>query len=192
MQRRTLVVLALQAACGHPAAPAPLAGDHMVATSRDSVHVVIHGSGSPAVILVSGLGESMRPWRAVDSGLASLTTVFSYDRPGLGKSPSVPGIRSVAVMAEELHELLRRAGLRPPFVLTGHSLGGFVVELYASRYPKEVSGIVLVDPATEEFYARMDTSAVMRGEAARLAQAPPGVRCGGERVRFESGGDPPP
>ncbi len=48
-------------------------------------------------------------------------------------------------MAEELHALLRAAGVAAPYVLVGHSLGGYTVRLYASLYRNEVAGMVLVD-----------------------------------------------
>jgi pimeloyl-ACP methyl ester carboxylesterase len=41
------------------------------------------------------------------------------------------------------------AGEKGPYVLVGHSYGGLVVKLYASTYPKEVSGLVLVDVLSE-------------------------------------------
>ena len=43
------------------------------------------------------------------------------------------------------HSLLRAAKLPGPYVLAGHSTGGLIVRLYASTYPTEVAGLVLVD-----------------------------------------------
>jgi pimeloyl-ACP methyl ester carboxylesterase len=48
-------------------------------------------------------------------------------------------------MAAELHSLLHAAGVAPPYVLVGHSMGGYIVRLYASAYRSEVAGMVLVD-----------------------------------------------
>jgi pimeloyl-ACP methyl ester carboxylesterase len=48
-------------------------------------------------------------------------------------------------MATELHTLLTAAGIAPPYVLVGHSMGGFNVRLYATLYRNEVAGMVLVD-----------------------------------------------
>jgi pimeloyl-ACP methyl ester carboxylesterase len=45
----------------------------------------------------------------------------------------------------ELHTLLEKAGVRPPYVLVGQSFGAWPVRLYASTYPAEVAGMVLVE-----------------------------------------------
>jgi pimeloyl-ACP methyl ester carboxylesterase len=46
---------------------------------------------------------------------------------------------------EELRALLRAAQVPPPYVMAGHSFGGCVIRMYASRYPAEVAGLVFVD-----------------------------------------------
>jgi pimeloyl-ACP methyl ester carboxylesterase len=58
-------------------------------------------------------------------------------------------------MVVDLHNLLSRAGINAPYVLVGHSLGGMNVRLYASKYPKEVTGLVLVDSTHEDENDRM-------------------------------------
>jgi len=52
-------------------------------------------------------------------------------------------------MVADLHALLQAAGVPGPYVLAGHSLGGLLVRLYASTYPDEVVGVVLVDAQPE-------------------------------------------
>ena len=71
--------------------------------------------------------------------------VCSYDRAGLGYSDPVSEPRTSRVIAQELHELLRAAGVKPPYILVGHSMGGYDVRLYAHLYPTDVAGMVLVD-----------------------------------------------
>lgn len=70
----------------------------------------------------------------------------SYDRGGAGCSEPGAQPRTSQQFAEELHALLNYAGIQDPYVLVGHSLGGNNVQIYASRYPDEVAGMVLVDP----------------------------------------------
>jgi pimeloyl-ACP methyl ester carboxylesterase len=114
-----------------------------VAGSR--LHIRTSGQGSPAVVLESGIAASSVSWTAVQAALSSHTTVSSYDRAGLGWSEPNFRPRTPSQLADELHELLVRAGLAPPFVLVGHSFGGLVVRAFAARYPRETAGLVLVD-----------------------------------------------
>jgi pimeloyl-ACP methyl ester carboxylesterase len=109
------------------------------------MHIYCTGEGSPTVILDSGLGDSYVSWLGVQSPIAKFTRVCSYDRAGLGYSDSSPQPRTSKVMAEELHALLQAASITPPYVLVGHSIGGYNVRLYASLYRNEVAGMVLVD-----------------------------------------------
>jgi len=101
--------------------------------------------GSPIVILDSGLGDSHISWRKVQPQIAKFARVCSYDRAGIGYSESSPRPRTSQVIAEELHALLKAANIAPPYILVGHSMGGYDVRLFASLYRSEVSGMVLVD-----------------------------------------------
>jgi pimeloyl-ACP methyl ester carboxylesterase len=109
------------------------------------MHIDCTGEGSPTVILDSGLGDTYLSWVKVQPQVAKFTRVCSYDRAGLGYSESSSQPRTSKVIATELHALLQAAGIATPYVLVGHSVGGFNVRLYASLYPTEVAGMVLVD-----------------------------------------------
>jgi pimeloyl-ACP methyl ester carboxylesterase len=76
--------------------------------------------------------------------------VCSYDRAGFGWSDAGPLPRTASRIAEELRTLLDRGSVAPPFVLVGHSFGGLVMCIFARRYRRDVSGLVLVDPAHPE------------------------------------------
>jgi pimeloyl-ACP methyl ester carboxylesterase len=134
------------------AAPSTPAQSPDVAEGR--MHLRVSGSGSPVVVLEAGYGSDHRAWQSVHDRLAAATTVVSYDRRGLGKSPPSEQPRTGAVIAKELHAALARAGVAPPYVLVGHSYGGLLVRVFAAAYPTEVVGLVLVDPAPDGFYAR--------------------------------------
>ncbi len=114
------------------------------------MHINCTGQGTPTVVLDSGLGDSYISWHKVQPEIAKFTRVCSYDRAGTGFSDSSPQPRTSKVMAEELHALLRNAGISPPFVLVGHSMGGFNVRLFASLYRGDVAGMVLVDSSHPE------------------------------------------
>jgi pimeloyl-ACP methyl ester carboxylesterase len=103
------------------------------------------GQGSPTVILESGATDSSRQWQKVQPEVAHTTRVCSYDRAGFGWSDPSPMPRSAREMATELHTGLVKAGMKPPYVLVGHSFGGLVSQIFASLYPDEVAGVVLDD-----------------------------------------------
>jgi pimeloyl-ACP methyl ester carboxylesterase len=114
------------------------------------MHIDCLGQGTPTVILDSGLGDSYISWRKVQPRIAQFTRVCSYDRAGLGYSDSSPRPRTSKDIAEELHLLLHKARIPPPYLLVGHSMGGFNVRLYANLYRNEVAGMVLVDSSHPE------------------------------------------
>ncbi len=113
------------------------------------LHMHEAGTGSPAVVLESGIAASSLNWRHVWTEVARFRRVVSYDRAGLGWSEPAPTPRTLRHIVEELHAMLQNGGVAPPYVLVGHSFGGLVVRGYAAEYPDEVVGIVLVDPLPE-------------------------------------------
>lgn len=118
-----------------------------IAVNGVEMHIDCQGdaSPSPTVILESGLGDTFLSWRKVQPEIAKFARVCSYDRAGLAYSDSSPRPRTSKVFAEELHALLQTAQIPPPYILVGHSLGGFNVRLFASLYRNQVAGMVLVD-----------------------------------------------
>ena len=124
------------------------------------MHVNCTGQGTPVVILDSGLGDSYISWSKVQPLIAKFTRVCSYDRAGLGYSDASPRPRVSKQVAEELHTLLHNAvlhnaGISPPYILVGHSMGGFDVCMFASLYRSEVAGMVLVDSSHPEQRKRL-------------------------------------
>lgn len=122
----------------------PLPGT-LVDVAGRKMHIDCMGEGSPAVILNSGLGDTYLSWMKVQPQIAKFTRVCSYDRAGLGYSDPSSEPRTSKVVAEELHALLQASAVAPPYVLVGHSMGGFDVRLYASLYREQVAGMILVD-----------------------------------------------
>ncbi len=118
------------------------------------MHMVASGSGTPTIALEAGFGSTSRTWRALQQELATSHRVVAYDRAGLGASEDSPRPRTSRVIAEELREALRSAGLSPPFLLIGHSAGGLHARVFASMFPQEVVGLVLVDPTPDGFEER--------------------------------------
>lgn len=123
-----------------------------VDSSTMSLH--LSGSGKVAIILEAGSGGDHRNWSSVQPLLSRLGRVVSYDRLDYRGSGRSNRPRTAVVVAEQLREGLRRARVKPPFVLVGHSYGGDLMRVFASQYPNEVRGMVLVDPPMENFYTR--------------------------------------
>jgi pimeloyl-ACP methyl ester carboxylesterase len=107
------------------------------------------GSGERTVLFDAGGSDWSVVWALVQPAVANRARACAYDRAGLGYSDPSAAPRSPAAIVEDLHALVRAAGLRTPLILVGHSLGGFNVKLYAALYPDDVAGLVLVDPAEE-------------------------------------------
>jgi pimeloyl-ACP methyl ester carboxylesterase len=106
------------------------------------------GSGSPTIVLDSGLGNDGLIWGGVQPVLAKTTRVCSYDRAGYGWSDAVATPRDADHIAMDLHGLLRAAGIDNPVVLMGHSIAGIYIRGYATRYPTGVAGLIFVDGST--------------------------------------------
>src|SRR5215471_5727433 len=112
----------------------------LVEVNGHKMHVVCEGEGTPTVILDSGLGDSYVSWRRVQPQIAKFAHVCSYDRAGMGYSEPGSKPRNSKVIASELHALLQAASIPPPYVLVGHSMGGYNVRVYTSLYRNEVVG----------------------------------------------------
>lgn len=106
---------------------------------------------SPTVIMDAGIGECSLGWSLVQPEIARFARACAYDRAGLGWSERSPEARTSRQIVHELHALLTRAGIEPPYVMVGHSFGGLNLRLYASLFPEEVAGMVLVDSSHEHY-----------------------------------------
>lgn len=132
-------------ATAHDARTFPPPGQ-LVDVGGYKLHIHCLGTGAPTVITENGLGGSSPDWSLVQPAVSQQTRICSYDRAGSGWSEAGPTPRTSQQIATELHTLLTNANLPGPYVLVGHSAGGLHVQVYASQYPEEVAGLVLVDP----------------------------------------------
>jgi pimeloyl-ACP methyl ester carboxylesterase len=120
------------------------------------LYLLEKGEGGPTVLFEAGIAATNLNWCHIQETVARFTHTVSYDRGGLGWSGPSRSARTPTNCAAELHDLLERAGMKPPFILVGHSFGGLVMRRYALSYPEEVSGIVLVDPMRCEEWPPMN------------------------------------
>ncbi len=114
------------------------------------LHINCSGEGGPTVVFDAGMGCNSLDWALVQPEVAKFTRVCSYDRAGNGWSDESPLERTSQNIVDELHALLKKSGEKGPYILVGHSFGGPNIRLYASKYPDEVSGVVLVDSSHED------------------------------------------
>jgi pimeloyl-ACP methyl ester carboxylesterase len=115
-----------------------------------TLNLFCSGSGSPTVVFESGFGQPGYSWRLVQPRVAATNRACWYDRAGNGWSDEAGGKRYSDSVAVDLHRLLRAARVPPPYVLVGHSLGGFHLRVFHAMYPREVVGLVFVDPSNED------------------------------------------
>jgi pimeloyl-ACP methyl ester carboxylesterase len=156
-----LPLVMLDAGAAHSAGNEGLAGLIEIGGGR-KLYLECRGQGSPTVVLVGGLRASAEDWSMaaksaspVFPAVATFTKVCAYDRPGtpVGMSPSrsdpAPQPTTAGDAVADLHALLGAAGETGPYVLVAHSYGGLIARLYASTYPRDVAGLVLVDVLSE-------------------------------------------
>jgi pimeloyl-ACP methyl ester carboxylesterase len=103
------------------------------------------GDKSPTVLIDAGLGDASANWLKIAKVLSSDVRVCLYDRAGYGWSDPGPGERTTAQIVHELNMLLEKAEIPEPYVMVGHSFGGFTARYFAATYPKKTSGAVLID-----------------------------------------------
>lgn len=106
---------------------------------------ITSGNGEPAVVLLNGSGGPVEGWYKVYAGVERLSAVFAYNRLGVGGSDRPNAPQTGDVIVATLRTLLTVAGLRPPYVLAGHSLGGLYANLFARQFPEEIAGVVMLD-----------------------------------------------
>ena len=117
----------------------------LVRVNERRMHIHVTGEGTPTVVFESGMGASCLSWTLVQPQVAQFTRTVSYDRAGHGWSDPAREPRTARQIAQELHALLDATGVPGPYVLVGHSFGGYVNRAFAHMYRNEVVAMVLVD-----------------------------------------------
>jgi pimeloyl-ACP methyl ester carboxylesterase len=129
----------------------PPAGDLVYAGTRQ-LHLLRTRGCRPPLVIVAALGTPTIDWLEVQRKLAPQMPVVLYDCGGLGWSEAGRRPRTVARMAEELHALLTAAGIEPPYVLAGHSLGGLIALVYTVGHREHVAGLALIDSSHPDMH----------------------------------------
>lgn len=144
-----LLAVSAFAAAQTPASTSAAAASDLLDVGPYRVQMASLGAGPYTVIFESGFGRDLNVWRDVAPQVARSNKVVTYSRAGHGRSEARPGVPTLASRTDELEQLIAAAGWTPPFVLVGHSYGGFLIRSYAARHPAQIAGMVFVDPSDE-------------------------------------------
>lgn len=136
-------------------------------------------ASQPTVILEAGAGDFSVDWSLVQPSVAAFARVCSYDRAGSAWSDLGPRPRTLHQLVWELHTLLDKAGVKPPFVLVGHSYGGWLVRLFATTYPADVVGMVLVEAGADNPVRVIEGGKPVRAADLATGQPVPAVKTAG-------------
>ena len=132
--------------------PTPTITSQMVDIDGHAIHVSYsplenRKKGSPVIVFEAGATNSLDVWKNVMPTVAHFAPVVAYDRAGLGQSAWDNKTPTPRHVTERLHQLLKKIGAEPPYLLVGYSWGGPLARYFAGYYPTEIAGIVYVDPS---------------------------------------------
>jgi pimeloyl-ACP methyl ester carboxylesterase len=153
--------------------------DALVDIKNGKLHAVVAGDGPYTVVFEAGFISDLSVWRKVAPTVAKQAQVLVYSRAGVGKSPARSQPLNLLQHTEELQQLIAALDLKKPLILVGHSYGGWVVRQFASAYPKQVAGLVLVDPANETLeieLKKIDAAKVTQDQQRLAGMAPPSAK----------------
>src|SRR4051794_18941926 len=170
------VMIAVAARAQNASAPPFPAPGRLIDLGGWRLHLNCFGQANPsrpAVILESGAGDFSVDWSLVQPLVAQFARVCSYDRAGAGWSDLGPRPRTLHQQVWELHALLDKAGEKAPFVLVGHSYGGWLARLFAETYTADVSGLVLVESGAEDPLRTVNGKVTHASEVANGQSVPP-------------------
>jgi pimeloyl-ACP methyl ester carboxylesterase len=144
-------------------APTPAdSRDEILTFGDQNLHIEMQGESGPTVVFEAGLGNDTSTWKLVAGPVAKFARVVLYDRPGLGQSVPLMNTSSAITadqVATNLRKLLVAADIRSPYILVGHSLGGLYVQMFARKFPGEISGVVLLDSSSADAPSELKTRA---------------------------------
>ena len=100
----------------------------------------------PVIVFENGMATKLDKWKPIIEEVSKTSTVFSYNRPRIGESENDSLPPTTKHIVENLRKMLLEKGLKPPYLLVGHSFGGAYIRSYASYYPDEIAGLIFVDP----------------------------------------------
>jgi len=100
----------------------------------------------PVIVFENGRGSTLNYWEKVIGEVSKESAVFAYNRPRIGNSEDDSVPPTMKHIVDNLRLMLKEEGLNPPYLLVGHSFGACYIRSFASYYPKEIAGLIFVDP----------------------------------------------
>lgn len=135
------------AACtASPTPTPPRTVNGAVKVNGVALHYEITGQGEP-LILIEGLGTATWLWWKQVPELSRHFRVIAYDLRGSGWSDKPDEPYSIPMFADDLAGLMDALRIKTAHVL-GISLGGFVAQEFALRYPERVKRLILCSTST--------------------------------------------
>lgn len=133
-----------------------IVAEKVIINGTDLYYEHITGSTDKlTIVFESGYGWDLNNWNPIKDEVSKFANVFMYDRDGVGKSAKSNQPKHSIQIIENLRSLLQKLEIKPPYVLIGHSFGGLNVRLYASKYPEEIVGVILLDSVHEDQNKKM-------------------------------------
>ncbi len=149
----------------------------LIKVGQHRLHINCQGNQNnmPTVIIDSGLGGFSLEWQNLQTSLSKRYKICSYDRAGYGWSDPGPFPRTTKKIVAELKTLMQRSDLSPPYILLGHSFGGYNMMYFSKAYPEEVVGLILIDsshPEQANWFPRVFPDLPHSGRQARFISTP--------------------
>lgn len=121
----------------------------MVDAGGHLLRMLVTGDDGPTIVIEDGFGSSIIMSSKLQSELSNFCRVVAYDHAETGGSEAGPRPRHALQVACELRTALQNAGLDPPYVLVGASIGADYISVFAHTYPRDVAGLVRLDPTPD-------------------------------------------
>ncbi|WP_250527189.1 alpha/beta hydrolase [Caballeronia sp. GAWG2-1] len=117
-----------------------------IETRGARIHVKEQGSSEPALVFLHYWGGSSRTWDGVIGALSNARHTIALDHRGWGESGATEQAYAIADLANDAADVVEALHLQR-YILIGHSMGGKVAQLLASRRPRGLQGVVLIAPS---------------------------------------------
>jgi pimeloyl-ACP methyl ester carboxylesterase len=179
MTKQVFVALLIGVIAGGFSSPALANEAELALVGKHHLEVSVRGEGRHTVVFESGLGHDLAGWKNVADEVSKFAKTVSYSRAGYGQSEQSDLPRTLGQIASELDALLTAQNISPPYILVGHSAGGFYIRKYAELYPEKVAGFVFVDATPENILIRLrelDEERAVKEEAVISSMTPDRVK----------------